>query len=294
MNINAITKLGGKALLKVRKHSPEILLVTGIVGVVGTIVLACKETKKAEEIIEETHAELDKIDLKVKPTAADHFKVYIRSAGKMARCYAPAVLVGSLSIGCLVGSHHILNKRYLGTAAAYTLLDDSFKKYRNRVRGMLGDEVEKNLYLGREERDDVLMEHPDEKTGETLISPTKGVIVNPKFNCSPYAVFFDETCSAWEKNAEYNKLTLANLQNFANDKLNARGHLFLNEVYDMLGIPRTQAGAVVGWIKDGDGDGYVDFGIYDAFNERARDFVNGYERSILLDFNVDGVIYDKI
>lgn len=293
MNFNAITRIGGKALLKVRKHSPEILLVTGIVGVIGTVVLACKETKKAEEIIEEAHEELDKIDLKVKPTAADHFKVYARTGGRLVRAYAPAVALGSISIGCLVGSHHILNKRYLGTAAAYTLLDDSFKRYRAKVAQQLGDEVEKNLYLGMGEKDDIQEITTDKDTGEVLLSPTKGVIVNPSLNVSPYAIFFDESCRAWEKNAEFNKLTLTSLQNYANDRLNAQGHLFLNEVYDMLGAPRTQAGSVVGWIK-GVGDDYVDFGIYNAFSEKARDFVNGYERSILLDFNVDGVIWDKI
>jgi hypothetical protein len=52
---------------------------------------------------------------------------------------------------------------------------------------------------------------------------------------------------------------------------------------------------MVGWIDGGDGDGYVDFGIYDiaAVNNR-REFINGYEPSIILDFNVDGVIWDKI
>ena len=86
-------------------------------------------------------------------------------------------------------------------------------------------------------------------------------------------------------------------QQYANDKLIAQGHLFLNEVYDMLGLPRTKAGAIVGWVYDDNnavGDNFVDFGIYDVHRETARDFVNGYERSILLDFNVDGVIYDLI
>ena len=62
----------------------------------------------------------------------------------------------------------------------------------------------------------------------------------------------------------------------------------------MLGIPRTKAGQVVGWIFDKDnpiGDNYVDFGLLNTQNE---DFVNGYKRSVLLDFNVDGMILDRI
>lgn len=277
---------------KVSKHSPEILLVTGIVGVVGTVVVACMETRKLDKIVQEAHEELDRIDLKVLPKKSDSLKVYIKTGAKIARNYAPAVALGSVSIGCLVGSHYILNKRYVGALAAYSILDDSFRKYRKRIAEKFGDEVEKNLYLGLDENGEVSKN--DEKSDrDVLLSPTDGVIIS-KRPYSPYAVFFDETCSGWEKNAEFNKLTLTCLQNLANDRLTARGHLFLNEVYDMIGVPRTQAGAVVGWIKHGDGDGYVDFGLRNQYNEKVRDFVNGYERSILLDFNVDGIIYDKI
>jgi hypothetical protein len=107
------------------------------------------------------------------------------------------------------------------------------------------------------------------------------------------ARFFDETCPQWSKTAEYNLAFLKCQQNYANDLLHSRGHIFLNEVYDMLGIPRSQAGSVVGWVK-GNGDDYIDFGIFDVTDGRKRDFVNGYERNILLDFNVDGIIYNLI
>ena len=291
---NVIINAGHKVAVKVAKHSPALLLGVGIAGFVGTVILACKETKKAQEVIEEAHKELDAIDLKVQPKKIDYIRTYTKTGAKLVRVYAPSILLGSISVSCLVGSHHILNKRYVGTAAAYTILDESFDRYRDKIRAMLGDEVEKNIYLNMEPKEDIPVKDIDPDTGEVIISPTKGVIVNPDLGCSPYAIFFDESCGAWQKNAEYNKLTLTNYQNWANDILKAKGHLFLNEVYDMLGVPRTSAGQVVGWLKDGDGDGYVDFGIYNAFSEKARDFVNGYERSILLDFNVDGLIWDKI
>lgn len=111
---------------------------------------------------------------------------------------------------------------------------------------------------------------------------------------SQYARFFDEGSPAWSKDSEYNLMFLKQQQQYANDLLKKRGHIFLNEIYDMLGIPRTKAGAVVGWVYDENnpiGDNYVSFGITD---ERNANFVNGYEKSVLLDFNVDGNIWDKI
>lgn len=113
---------------------------------------------------------------------------------------------------------------------------------------------------------------------------------------SSYARFFDSGCTGWQKDPECNLLFLKQQQNYANDILRTRGHLFLNEVYDMLGIPRTKAGQLVGWVYNGDrqpADNYVDFGIYDNHVQNS-DFVNGYANSIVLDFNVDGEIIDQI
>jgi hypothetical protein len=58
-----------------------------------------------------------------------------------------------------------------------------------------------------------------------------------------------------------------------------------------MGFERTSAGFVVGWVLDGNGDGYIDFGLSEA---RSSRFMNAEERSVILDFNVDGVVYDLI
>jgi hypothetical protein len=84
-------------------------------------------------------------------------------------------------------------------------------------------------------------------------------------------------------------------QQYFNNLLIVRGHVFLNEVYDQLGLPHTTAGQIVGWryTPDNEGDNYNDFGIL-RDDETVRDFINGRNGSILLDFNVDGPILGKI
>lgn len=107
---------------------------------------------------------------------------------------------------------------------------------------------------------------------------------------SEHAKWFDDTCGGWTKDSELNKAFLLHQQTYANLKLKSRGYLFLNDVYDMLGMPRTAAGQRVGWVYDPKnpvGDNHVDFGIYEEWN---ADFVNGIKSDLLLDFNVDGDI----
>ncbi len=302
MDFSKITRAAGKVVLTLKKVSPEIMLIGGVVGIVGATVLACKATLKAKDIVEDTHDMIDDAqedalerDLPEKYRKREIFKIYIHQTGKMLRIYGPAIALGTLSLGLIVGSHCVLNRRYIGTAAACKAIEEAFKSYRAKVRNIIGEEDEKLLYLGGEKEVDIKVR---DKETNAIITEHNGVIINPDYSSSPYAKFFDESSPEWKKNPEYNRMFLECQQKYANNLLNARGHLFLNEVYDMLGIPRTQAGAVVGWLKydpdNPDNDGYVDFGIFNAFNEKARDFVNGYERSILLDFNVDGLIYDKI
>lgn len=301
------SRLLGNASLQIRKHSPEILMVAGVVGTVASTVLACKATLKVNEVLEEKKNTIDAIHTcleneTIEYTEEDSKKdltiLYAQTGIKLVKLYAPAVVLGALSITSIVAGHRILKKRNLALAAAYAVVDKGFKDYRKRVVERFGEELDKELRynLKAKEIEEVVKDKDgNEKVEKKVVNVVDSE--NPLNGVSEYAKFFDEVSTNWSKDPEYNLMFLRRQQDWANEKLKATGYLFLNEVYDMLGIPRTQAGQVVGWIydkKNPNGDNYVDFGIYDVHSEAKRGFVNGVERSILLDFNVDGVIYDKI
>ena len=220
---------------------------------------------------------------------------YVQTGVKLVKLYAPSVALGVLSITSILASNNILRKRNVALAAAYATVDKSFKEYRNRVIERFGETVDRELkYNIKAKKIEEVVK--DEETGKEK-KVKKTIEIGDPNTYSDYARFFDDGCKGWEKDSEYNLMFLRAQQQYANDLLRSRGHLFLNEVYDMLGIPRTKAGQVVGWVYNKDnpvGDNYVDFGLYDINREVVRNFVNGYERTILLDFNVDGNIWDLI
>lgn len=301
--MNNVTRTINRVGFKFKKHSPEVLIVAGTIGVVTSAVMACKATTKAGKIKEEMNEEMDKIhevaeahreDYTEEDLKKDTTIVYTQTAVKYVKLYAPSVALGVVSLTCILASNGILRKRNIALAAAYTAVDKGFKEYRGRVVERFGTELDKELRYNIKAKE---FEEPvvDEKGKEKIKKETVSV-ADPNLY-SDYARFFDDGCLGWSKDAEYNLTFLKQQQNYANDLLKKKGHLFLNEVYDMLGIPRTRAGQVVGWIYDEKhpiGDNFVDFGIYDMNREKVRDFVNGYERVILLDFNVDGNILDLI
>ena len=294
----------GKVGLQFKKHSPEIFLVAGIAGTVTSTVLACKATTKISKILEEKnnqvndiheHVADETVDYTVEDSKKDLTIVYAQTGIKLAKLYAPAVAVGALSITSIVAGHRILNKRNVALAAAYAVVDKSFKDYRGRVVERFGEALDKELRynIKAKEIEEVVVD----ENGNQAIEKKTVYEIDDIPTHSEYARFFDEGSPDWQKDSEYNLMFLRRQQDYANDVLKTRGHIFLNEVYDMLGIPRTQTGQIVGWVydeKNPNGDNYVDFGIYDLSDERKRAFVNGFERNILLDFNVDGTIYDKI
>lgn len=303
---NGLTRALGKAGLKLKKHSPELLVAVGIVGSVVSTVIACKATLKVNELLEEDNKNLEKIhemhDKKhprysEKDYKMDLVKAYTKAGAKLAVNYAPAIAVGAFSYGCIIGSNRILNKRYAGMAAAYAGVDQLFKKYRGKVVEQFGEDVDQQLYYDYKVEEIERTETKEDGTTETkteVVNNLKGL--DPS-QYSVYAKFFDESNPNWTKSAEYNMTFLKGVQSACTNKLIATGHLFLNEVYDMLGIERTGIGQCVGWIYDAKhpiGDNYVDFGLYDETKSRARAFVNGTENVILLDFNVDGNILDMI
>lgn len=303
--VDGVARVFYKTGLKLEKHSPELLMVAGVVGVVAGGIMACAATLKVTEVLNDTKGQLDTIkevlenpEMEDKYTAEDGKKdtaiVYIQTGVKMAKLYGPAVVLTGASIVCLIGSNRILNRRNVALTAAYSAVANSFKDYRNRVIDRFGKELDRELKYGirvKEVEEIVVDENGHEKTVKSTLS-----VIDPNMH-SEYARFFDDGCKGWEKDSEFNLMFLRQVQEQANKKLKRQKNLFLNDVYGMLGIPKTQAGQIVGWHYDEEnptGDNFVDFGIYNGHNEKARDFVNGYERTILLDFNVDGPILEYI
>ena len=298
----AFNKVG----LTIKKHSPEILMVAGIAGTVASTVMACKATTKIDSILNDTKEKVDIIhdgmenglvnghEYTQEDGKKDLTIVYTQAGVKLVKLYAPAIALGALSIAGIVSGHRILKKRNIALAAAYAVVDKGFKNYRKNVVERFGEELDKEFRYGiktKEIEEVTVDEKGKEKVEKKVIQEVTGLD-----EYSEYARFYDCGNEGWTKDPEYNLMFLRHQQDWANELLKSRGHLFLNEVYDMLGIPRSKAGQIVGWIydeKNPNGDNCVDFGIYDNKDGNRR-FVNGYEPTILLDFNVDGVIYDLI
>lgn len=299
----------GRGGLILKKYSPEILTAAGVIGTVGSTVLACKATLKVEDILDEAKKKSNlinavhdgEIEVDAEYTDKDYSKDLIvnrtQTAVKLIKLYGPAISLGALSITAILGGQHILRKRNVAVLAAYKLCEESFNNYRSRVKDELGEEKDHQFYYGITE--ETVKDKVKSKDGKTK-TVTKKVEKAPDHLYSQYARFFDEANINWDKSPEQNMYFLKMVQNQMNDKLKARGHVFLNEVYDALGFDRSEAGQLVGWVWNKDntameaGDGYIDFGIFDGKNYAKRAFVNGDERSILLDFNIDGMIYDLI
>lgn len=280
------TRAFGSAVLSTRKNSPHIFFGVGIVGFVGTVVLASRATLKLEPTLDEITADIESVKANAGPSDQENgrnlFYAYSRAGVSLGKLYGPAVVVGVASIGFLTKSHVQLSKRNAALAASYAAVTQAFDEYRDRVRAELGDDKERDIYLGVE---DVEIEEDGKK------KKVKGIKGTP----SIHARFFDQFNANWTKDPEQNRYFLQAQQNYWNHRLHAYGYVFLNEVYESLGMERSQIGQLVGWriTDDGTGDGYIDFGLYEETNN-AR-FINNLEWSALLDFNVDrGVIYDKI
>lgn len=298
-----------KVGFKFKKHSPEILVVAGVVGIVTSTVMACKATAKVNDIIDEATDTIDAIhnsagkglhtsdgeEYTQEVANKDLAIVYVQTGWKFVKLYGPAVALGVASIGCMIGSNQILRKRNVALAAALTAVDTSFKEYRGRLIDRFGKDLDRELRFGIKAKE-IEEKIIDENGKETTVTKTVEV-VDPNTAHSLYSVVFCEGNAGWTKNAELNKVFLIQQQNYANDKLRLRGYLTLNEVYEMVGAPTTAYGQIAGWVYTEDssiGDNFVDFGIFDIANEKACDFVNGRERSIILDFNCIGNILDYI
>ena len=306
-----IKKMINKVKFNVVKHSPEILMGIGIAGVITSTVLACRSTLKVKDILEDKDTNINNVkevlaegreDYTEEDARKDKTIIMTTTAIRIMKLYAPSVIIGAGSIACLLESHNVMRNRNAGLAAALAATTESFKQYRERVTAKYGDEVDKEMRYGIKKEK---KEKDGKKTKEDI------VVGCDEKELSGYARYFNESNINWTDDPQYNMMFLRQNQNWANDKLISQGYLYLNDVYDALGFPKTKAGQVVGWVYDPKnnerGDNYIDFGIYDlnvrgyrdemandTIAEERQDFINGYRNSILLDFNVDGNIWETM
>lgn len=302
-----------KLALLGKKHAPEIMVISGAVLVVGSAIVACKQTLKAHEVLENAHADLkdierakfeaedpaNKIDYTEKDARNDRIRLYLQTGARLAKVYGPSVICGVIGLGLMLGAHKVLKNRNAALAIAYSNLLTNFQQYRKRVAAEFGEDGERLLCADIEKKDISV----EDEEGNSKKVKNAMVVHDDGTTHSIYAKIFDESNTNWSRNPTSNLMFLRSQQQFANDKLRAEGYLFLNDVYQMLGLPRTSDGQIVGWvfdpnkeIEDHVGDNYVDFGIYDKLykDTAKRDFINAVEPCVWLDFNVDGVVYDLI
>ena len=290
---NGITNKFGKQLLHLKASSPQLMFAGGAVAGVAGVVLACKSTLKLSDTLEgfEELKEKSQYALENKVTdnegnvydekayAKDQAVIKVKTILAVAKLYAPAGGLLLLSATLMTGSHVTLTRRNAAAAAAYASVDEAFNKYRERVRDQLGKDVDDEMRYGSKQISETVQGDDGKKK---VVKHTRVADGAP----SMYARFFDESSVNWVRDAEYNRIFLQSQQAYFNQMLQARGHVFLNEVYDALGIERSKAGQLVGWVLGPNGDNYVDFGIFDnPANPAIRSFVNGRVDSVRLDFN---------
>lgn len=289
VNTLALKQAAGRSLsrglLVTRKYSPEILTSVGVVGVVAAAVFAAKATLSLEPIVDQVKHNLDGVDENDKKAKA---RVMMRGAGDITKLYGPSVTLGLVSIGCIISAHGIMRRRNVALVAALNVVEKSYAKYRQAVIDEFGEEKDREYRMGF--KDTVIK---DENGKDKTVTD-----VDLDMAADPYGRLFTELSSRhWQKGGGYNQMFVKNIQMYANDRLRARGYLFLNDVFDELGMDRTKAGQTVGWVWEKDnpiGDNAVDFGIYDFSSQANREFNAGYEDSIMLSFNVDGDILSRI
>ena len=300
INTKTLRKSFKKAQLTVRKHSPEILMVAGVIGTVAGAVMACKETLELEDVLDECKQE--KMDLEEQYAMCEQYsedalkkdqvKLTIKQVAKIVKLYAPSVIMEVTSIGVIFASNDIMRKRNASMAAAYATLNSMYKRYRQNVIESYGEEVDKDMRFGVKHEK---VTETDEDGNKVKIDARIVDLDNTALAISDYSRFFQAGCKGFDaNNGRYNFLYLKGLQAMFNNQLIADGYVMLNDVYRELGFDTIPEGWSIGWVYDEEnpiGDNYIDFGLYEARNKNQR-AANGWEPVILMDFNVDGNLYE--
>jgi hypothetical protein len=306
-----IQVIGKSISYTVKKYSPEILLGVGILGMGVSTVLACKATLKVDGILDTYEnaignieeaielGELGEVEYDVTDAKKDRITLKTQTVIQFVKIYGPSATLMTASVGCILGAYRIMSKRQVALMAAYKVMEEAFATYRGRVVNELGDVKDAHFMYGTstlEDTDTII----DENGKKKKVTKEREELV-PGAKLSGFARMFEEEkpdqfgawvgSTQWSPVHDYNLDFLTRKEQYFNDKLVVKGFVTVNEVYEELGFPTTEAGMICGWrYKSERGDGYI------SFTPRGIDgnWIMGMDGDgIVMDFNIDGVIFDQ-
>lgn len=308
-------KFGSNLIQKVKFRSPELLIGAGVVGLVGAAVVAVRRgvrwhSAAKAEILHDLET-IKKAEGSPEYSREERVRDYAQVIGKgvwsFTQIYGPSIAVGAASVVSVLAGTGILRGRLAAVTSAAATAQAALDRYRQRVREKLGADADYEFaYEVSAKKAKIKHEDGTKETQVTYhLVPSSGEWMS----ASPYSRLWDESALEWSPNRELQYLTLRSLENHFNRELDVRGVVFLNDVYKALGLPMSKDAALVGWIKDYSkpnmaklaaelgrvpGDGVISFGVFENESPSARAYLSGDDDRVVLDFNVDGVIYDLI
>ena len=289
------------AIGRVSKHAPTILSVGASVGVVATSAFAWHAGRTFEDVEYRNYERIKDCQNRANGIPDEEVPSIERRnrlafALDAARHIAPTVIIGGTTIALIYFSNSISRKRMAALSAAYFAVQNAFDNYKSKMVNALGKETVDKIVQPKLPNYGKTAEEILENDDRNDAADVTDAVLSMVRECSPYARVISETSStAWDPNEDYTTMNLTEIQAWANRRLEKKGHLFLNEVFDQLGLSRMKEGALVGWLKNGDGDGYVSFGDIEGSIYRVPDYERkSIHSNVVVDFNVDGVIWDKI
>lgn len=221
----------------VKRNGATILTCVGGIGLVATAVTAIKATPKALNKLEEAKKEKDE-----ELTTFEKFKV-------VAPTYIPTMAIGVGTLVCIFGANVLNKKQQASLISAYTLLDNSYKEYKRKLKELYGEEAHQEIV-------DAIAVEKAENVGVR----TPGFIGQSSLfvdeQCGETRLFYDEF---GERFFETTLEQVISAEYHLNRNYNLRGYSVLNEFYDLLGLEFTAYGYELGWCNYDEGTFWIDF-----------------------------------
>ena len=203
------------------KNAPKILTGVGILGMVGSTVMAVKATPKAIRIIEKKKKENQEEKL--------HPIEVVKATWK---CYIPSAVTGVTSIACLVKANSISTRRNAALVTAYNLSKTALSEYKDKVVETIGEKKEQ-LIQDQIAKDKI---EKDPVENHEVITSDKGT-----------TLFYDGVFGRYfYSDIDLVKRAITNI----NRSIVSYNYVSLNEFYSEIGLPSVEIGDELGWNFD--------------------------------------------